>query len=338
MTNPVLDTALTLVRAGVSVIPIGAHKRPAIETWKGYQDRLPTLEEWIAWAASRRCGLTVVLGPVSENAEAIDFDDLSVLRPWYDLVEAMAPGLIARLVTVETPTHGRHLYYRCPVIEGNQKLAVNAQRQTMIETRGAGGYTLIPSSPAWCHPENKPYVPRQGDLAAISTITATERDIMLHCARALTQYVEPERVYTPRERRTAPGDRPVDRFAANVAWEDILIPHGWRVVGHRGEVTLWCRPGKNHGISATTGHYGDYFYIFSSNAYPFAPWCAYSKFAAFTLLNTGGDFIKAAAMLAHQGYVTGHAGQTMASNQYFEGFQGFKGYRGDRGSQAKGAM
>jgi hypothetical protein len=139
--------------------------------------------------------------------------------------------------------------------------------------------------------------------------------------------VEPERVYTPRESRTATGDRPGDLFAAKASWEDILLPHGWRVIVHRGELTYWRRPGKDRGISATTGHCGDHFYVFSSNSYPFAPGRAYSKFAAFTLLNCGGDFVKAATILARQGYVKAHEGQTMASNQYFEGFQGFKGYR-----------
>ena len=65
---------------------------------------------------------------MSGNTEVIDVDDTSVLRPYYDLLEAVAPGLVARLVIVKTPTNGRHLYYRCSVIEGNQKLAVNAQR------------------------------------------------------------------------------------------------------------------------------------------------------------------------------------------------------------------
>jgi hypothetical protein len=62
MTNPVLQTALTLVRGDLSVIPIGADKRPAIESWKCYQTRIPTPEEWTAWVASRRCGLAIVLG------------------------------------------------------------------------------------------------------------------------------------------------------------------------------------------------------------------------------------------------------------------------------------
>jgi hypothetical protein len=92
-------------------------------------------------------------------------------------------------------------------------------------------------------------------------------------------------------------------------------------------------------VSATSGYCGDHLYVFSSNAYPFEPGRAYSKFAAFTLVNCGGDFSTAASILARQGYVQAHDGQTAALSQRFEGFQGFKGYRGDRGSQgAKGAV
>jgi hypothetical protein len=336
MTNPVLQTALTLVRAGVSVIPIGANKRPAIVSWKGYQTRIPTPEEWTAWCAQGPCGLAIVLGSVSENAEAIDVDDISVLRPFYDLVEAMAPGLVARLAIVKTPTDGRHLYYRAPVIASNQKLAVDAQRQTMIETRGEGGYALIPPSPAWCHPDHKEYVLRQGDLAAIPTITPDERALLLNCARALTKYVEPERVYTPRQPTATDRTRPGDLFAAKVAWEDILLPHGWRVVGHRGGVTLWCRPGKKGGLSATSGYCGDHLYVFSSNAQPFEPERAYSKFTAFALLNAGGDFMRAATMLACQGFVNAHERQLTNGYKGYQGYRGYHGYRGMKGVVSHG--
>jgi hypothetical protein len=337
MTNPVLQTALTLVGAGLSPIPIGANKRPAIASWKSYQTRLPTSEEWTAWVASRRCGLAIVLGLVSGNAEAIDVDDLSVLQPWYDLVEAMAPGLVARLVIVKTPTDGRHLYYRAPVIASNQKLAVDAQRQTMIETRGEGAYALIPPSPAWCHPNHKPYALLQGDLAKIPTITPDERAILLTCARAFNEYVAPERIWTPREWSTATGDRPGDLFAAQASWEDILLPHGWRVDGHRGEVTRWRRPGKKIGISATTGHCGDHLYVFSSNAAPFEPERAYSKFTAYTLLNFGSsamDFRQAASDLAAKGYVKRHDGRL--AREYGRGHRGYRASRGSR--RAKGAV
>jgi putative DNA primase/helicase len=116
-----------------------------------------------------------------------------------------------------------------------------------------------------------------------------------------------------------------------VSWEDILLPHGWRVVGHRGQVTRWCRPGKKDGISATTGHCGDHLYAFSSNAHPFEPERAYSKFSAFARLNYGGDFRKAATALAARGYVVEHANQRPASGQGYKGYRAMGGYRGLKG-------
>jgi hypothetical protein len=329
MTNPVLQTALTLVGAGVSVIPISANKRPAIASWKPYQARLATMAELLEWLSNAKAGIAIIAGSISGNIEILDFDDITTLNPWYTLVESLAPGLISRLVVVMTPTGGRHIYYRCASIQGNTKLAVNSNREVMIETRGEGGYALIPPSPAWCHPDHKAYVLRQGDLANIPTITPDERAILLNGARTFNEFVEPERLWTLREASPSTiGERPGDLFAQAVEWSDVLIPHGWRKIGQRGEVGLWCRPGKKRGLSATTGWQGtDLLYCFSSNAWPFEPERGYSKFTAYALLNCGGDFIKAATRLARQGYVKAHAGQTMASNQYFESFQGFKGYR-----------
>lgn len=76
------------------------------------------------------------------------------------------------------------------------------------------------------------------------------------------------------------------------------------MVGQRGEITLWKRPGKRErGISATTNYAGSgLLYVFSTNAAPFEAERAYSKFAAYTLLNHGGEFVAAARALAAQGY------------------------------------
>jgi hypothetical protein len=172
------------------------------------------------------------------------------------------------------------------------------------------------------------YELRHGDLADIPTITEDERDILLNCARALTQYVEPERVYTPRQDTAPTGERPGDRYAAKVSWDDILLPHGWTVAYRKGETTFWKRPGKQgRGISATAGHCGDHLYVFSSNAHPFEPGRAYSKFTAFALLHAGGDFSRAASMLACQGFVNG------PSWAWTNGYKGYQGYRGEHGSR-----
>jgi Bifunctional DNA primase/polymerase, N-terminal len=132
------EAAQRLVGEGTSVIPIGKEKRPSIATWKPFQERLATSAELKTWFAKGQNGLAIVAGVVSGNIEVLDFDDPTTMEPWDAMVNALAPGLIERLVIVETPKGGRHLYYRCGTIEGNQKLAVSAARETMIETRGEG--------------------------------------------------------------------------------------------------------------------------------------------------------------------------------------------------------
>ena len=241
----------------------------------------------------------------------MDFDDPTLFPPFVAMVEALCPGLIRGLPVVQTPTDGRHLYLRCQTIQGNLKLARKAGPEgkpvTVIETRGEGGYVLSPYCPPACHPLKKPYQLLHGDLTRITTISTDERAMLLNSARSFNTYIEPERLIVEPTRHTTqdPTDRPGDVFAARTSWEDILLPHGWTSVGHRGGVTLWRRPDRNkRGCSATTGHKGDVLYCFSTNAAPFESEHGYSKFTAFTLLNYGGDFQAAARALAAQGYGT----------------------------------
>jgi len=101
------------------------------------------------------------------------------------------------------------------------------------------------------------------------------------------------------------GGRPGDDYAKKTKWDAILTPSGWTIAHERAGVTYWVRPGKTQGHSATTGFCGDLLYVFSENAPPFEQNTAYSKFAAYTLLNHGGDFAAAAKALAASGYGAG---------------------------------
>ena len=129
-------------------------------------------------------------------------------------------------------------------------------------------------------------------------------------AREQNEYVPPDRVRRPADAPSdARGDRPGDDFNRRAGWADLLGRHGWAVHHTRGEATYWTRPGKDVrvGLSASTGHCtseagGDLLYVFSSSAAPFEPDAAYSKFAAYALLEHGGDFSAAAARLRQDGY------------------------------------
>jgi hypothetical protein len=343
-----------LLAAGVSVLPIkpDGSKAPALASWKPYRSRQPTSDELHRWFQHRPLGLGIISGSVSGSLEILDFDAPETFAPWSTLVEDLASGLLARLPQVETPSGGRHVYYRCLTIAGNLKLAQRltgeGRPETLIETRGEGGYVIAPPSPPACHPLNRPYSILRGDLAAIPTVNSDERMILLNSARSFNKYLEPERVvsgHSSSMSSPAKGDRPGDVFNACAAWSEILAPHGWTPVGHHGEITLWRRPGKRgRGISATTNYAGsDVLYVFSTNAWPFEPETPYRKFAAYALLAHGGDFTAAARALGAMGYgervqrptatmsTNGGSGSSLWEGMTTLPLRPYTGYRGYRG-------
>lgn len=107
--------------------------------------------------------------------------------------------------------------------------------------------------------------------------------------------------------RTDDTLRPGDDFNNRAHWADILTPVGATYMYHRGHTMYWRRPGEtDHKHSATTGRKGsgseDRLYVFSDSWVPFEQNVPYNKFAAYTLLNHGGDFAAATRELRSQGF------------------------------------
>jgi len=151
--SAVLEIAQGYCTGGLSVIPIrpDGTKRPSV-SWKEYQRRLPAaseLDRWFGYDTS--LGVAVICGMVSGGLEVLDFDDTAAYFAWSEVIEQQAPGILARLPTVQTPAGGFHVYYRLERPAGNKKLALGADRATLIETRGEGGYVLAPGCPPECH-------------------------------------------------------------------------------------------------------------------------------------------------------------------------------------------
>jgi hypothetical protein len=316
----------------MSVIPIrpDGSKRPTLPSWRPFQKEAPSEELVRGWWADGKAGVAVICGKVSGNEECLDFDLGELFAQWCELVEATAPGLVARLTVVRTPREpaAYHVPYRCPevVVPGNTKLAQRPGTDpetgkpclvTLIETRGEGGYVLVPGSPPACHPSGHTYEHIAGPpLTELPVLTAAEREALLSAARSFDQG-------SAARAKRAPGGanrpgavlRPGDDYdRRGPSWAEVLGPHGWVRVYSRGEVEFWRRPGKDTpGISATTGYCkgqdgADLLAVFSSNAHPFEgpsgarPCTCYGKLAAFALLNHNGDFKAAARELRRQGY------------------------------------
>ncbi len=313
----VLGAARAYAAAGLAVVPVppDGSKRPRVP-WRRYQRRPPTDAQLAAWFGCGRNGPAALCGRVSGGLEIVDFDDVAFFAPWCALVEAHAPGLLGRLSVVRSPGPGYHAYLRCPEqIAGNQKLAQapgpGSRPIALIETRGEGGLVLTPACPPACHPSGRPYLLLWGDLVAIPVVSPEERGVLLDAARSFNRYVPPRCVVAglpgasrPAKTRTGPGApaarigrRPGDRYNGATGWPAILGPHGWECVRVDSQgVGHWRRPGKaDPGWSATTDYAGaGLLYVFSSNAAPFEPGRAYTKFAAHALLEFGGDFRAAA--------------------------------------------
>jgi Bifunctional DNA primase/polymerase, N-terminal len=244
--------------------------------------------------------------------------------------------------TEKTPGGGLHLLYRCAEpVAGNTKLAsrpataaelaedqaeedAEARKQkreaktlvptdrprVLIETRGEGGFVVVAPSSGNVHPSGLSWQLLAGGFDQIVTISAEERAALLDLARSFDQMPHdtvphgvppgaPETAAT----RLPPGERPGDRFSASTSWAAILEPHGWRRAFLAADGNEhWCRPGKDRGTSATVNERGEgVLYVFSSST-PFEAGRGYSKFAAYVLLNHGGDFREAARELASEGF------------------------------------
>lgn len=336
----VLSTAQAYLRAGFSVIPIGVdgEKQPAFDvlprdanakaTWNPFRDSPASDEQARQWWESGRYGIAFVGGAVSGGLEVIDFDleAETQFSRWLALVRDQWPALLERIGVVETPRPGYHVWLRCGGIEtpGNLKLAQLSKAEqaaekalakkedrkaeyTLIETRGEGGYALVPGCPVACHKSGKRYVHHAGcALTELPDLSMDERDFLFACARSLTRDV-PAPEPTP---KSAPGNdlRPGEDFERRGwDWSEILGAHGWTLAGgSEGSERRWRRPGKSHGWSATTGHCAsggaDLFHCFTTGDDRFEGGKNYGKFRAYCLLNHAGDYRAAAKDLAERGF------------------------------------
>jgi len=334
-----VDYALEYARVGLSVVPIetdGTKKPVAGLTWKGFQSAIASEPEIRRLFKAK--GVAIICGQVSGNLETLDIDDPELVAPFEAAVNELAPGLLAKIPTVATPRNnygGRHYRYRVlGTVAGNTKLAQSELRpqfkddgtpeidprtgkqrmapETLIETRGEGGYAIAPGSPGECHETGLCYQHCSGPpLTEIPTLSTEEHDLLWRVAKSFNRYIDPRDVkIEPATNGSA--DRPGDHYNQTANWADILLPAGWTVAHTSGELTYWRRPGKASGISATTGVRGptgaDLLCVFSSNAFPLEGpangknHTCYSKFAAYAALNHSGDFAAAAISLKAAGY------------------------------------
>ncbi|RBY92950.1 bifunctional DNA primase/polymerase [Blastococcus sp. TF02A-30] len=316
--TPLLEAAVALHGAGLCVLPAAQDgtKRPAIE-WREYQERRPDESQLRRWFGGDREGLGVVCGAVSGGLELTELEGRAVeagaLRALVAAVaDAGEQALWDKLVSghvVRSPSGGLHFFYRLVDAEvpGNQKLAATADHVTLAETRGEGGWVITAPSGGRVHPREGSWTVLTGSPAGIPTITGEERERFHALIRAtlderpVPQPVSASAFQQPGSSSPGGGASPGDDYAARTSWVDVLEPAGWTRVFAKGEVTYWRRPGKRHGISASTGYGGDWLYVFTSST-EFEPERTYTRFGAYAVLEHDGDHRAAAKVLVDRGF------------------------------------
>ena len=316
MKTDILLTALEFANQGICVVPVATDgsKRPAIASWKQYQETMPTTSELMTWFAGAE-GVGVICGKVSGNLEMLELEGRAVADKIHLDLKEMAnnAGLsdvwdrINNGYVEMTPSGGIHWLYRIQgIVPGNTKLArrpgENGNIDVLAETRGEGGFVIVAPSGGTCHPSGGSWKMLVGSATTIPTLTVAERD-QLH--KLFETFDSVPKVEFVTEELAAKGGNltPGDDYNSKVTWDQILEPLGWKkLYTNKSGVTSWRRPGKSEGISATTNHAGnDKFFVFSTST-QFESERSLSKFAVFTIVEHQGNFSEAAKVLRGQGY------------------------------------
>lgn len=316
MNQEILTAALHFANAKIAVVPVSndGSKRPALSTWKKYTNELPTVEELMEWFGKTDVeGVGIVTGGVS-GIEMLELEGRAVADGMLEQAKELAhnSGLGEVFDAMHngyceiTPSGGVHWLYRIAdePVPGNTKIArrpgANGGVEVLVETRGTGGFTIVAPSHGKTHFTGLPYKMVNGSVETIAMLSWEERNAIFDIFRVFDSMPQAETIKESATPKTDGHLSPGDDFNARAKWSDILP--GWSVVYRQGETVFWRRPGKNIGISATTGrNSGDNLFVFTTST-EFEAEKPYSKFSALTHLQFGGDFRACARWLMSQGY------------------------------------
>lgn len=138
-----LEAALDYLAQGFSVIPIRSddRKRPALDSWKPYQERRATEEEAKRWFTGNSNGIAVVCGRVSGGLTVIDIDDPGLAARFL----SANPGLLESTICARTGGGNLHVYLRVPFPPAKFSLRRLDPPQP-VDIQGEGSYVVIPPS------------------------------------------------------------------------------------------------------------------------------------------------------------------------------------------------
>lgn len=312
-----LNTALEYLEKGFSVISLkpDGSKKPAIASWKKYQEEHPTKADLNGWFQGP-AGIGVLCGGVSGGLVVFDFEVEEAWLRFEKLArEAGLSPILEEAPLVQSPA-GIHLWLltdnpprtRTVQIHDGSIPSQKKDSTLIAEVIGEGGYIIAPGSHPSTHPSGKEYRfispgwmmddgrPRTLDEPTFSQLLAILKSMDKSPQKAPKKEAKKPTLETEDKPHTAA------RFNGETTWEELLEADGWQKTkgpfnhDKYGPGTCeWLRPGKEGaGCSATTSP--QILWVFSSST-SLPTDTAIDRFEYFALTQFGGDKQKAAAHL-----------------------------------------
>jgi len=312
---------------GLQFIPVNGMKQPIVKEWQTSTKKHDL---------SNVVYVGLVCGAPSGNVECIDIDlkyslDPKLFDKYKKLVQSVSDTVLKKLVVQKTRSGGYHLIYRCIEIAGNLKLAnrpttqdekaetykktydaeilkstddskakviaekasKNDKVRVLFETRGIGGQFV-------CHP-SEGYEFVYGDLYGINEITPDERETLHSIARQFNSVTE-EIIVPKNTQSKTKGLSAFEDYNERGDVVGLLQNNGWKVVGQKGNKTIFLRPGQT--TSQSSGNYDHekkWFSVFTTST-EFEPQHAYLPYAVYAILECNKDFSEASKKLYESGY------------------------------------
>lgn len=129
-TKNILQAALDYQAKGLSVMPVGANKKPLLDSWKEYQKRRASPDEIKSWLERYPdMNIAIITGKIS-GLVVVDIEKSGRSEGYPPTVTAKSGG------------EGIHLYYKHPGYEVRN----GAKVRELTDIRGDGGYIIAPPS------------------------------------------------------------------------------------------------------------------------------------------------------------------------------------------------
>jgi len=312
-----MSEAIRLHKAGFKVIPTNNPSLPngkkPLCSWKKYQEEQTEQDVRDIFSLPNVGGMALLTG---KGIEVIDIDLKYALSKDFELkffdalVEAIGFETFDKLIQTKTISGGYHLIYKTNVSEGNLKLASrytidsekkneNDKVRVLLETRGEGGYILIPPTNGYT------YDTPSRDITKISLITDSQRNEIINVCRSFDEIKE-----TYQKTKAAlpieiigSHKTTIEAFNDSHSCADLLENSGWQFKYSRGGNDHYVRPGKSlsEGIGAGFQPSTNLVRIFTTSS-EFEGDKTYNPFQTYAHLNFNGDYSKACSELYSLGY------------------------------------